>query len=121
MVRARLVKRKDRLMPATTIRPAMRSFSVILTRDVTESVTVSVKAAGEDRAKAAAMALDTVHLKWAVDDGNIWQQPYVTGVDEDADIDPEEEESMDAAQRHEQEQERLCEEYQMRLLDGGTE
>lgn len=104
-------------MPAITTRPTMRSFSVILTRDVTESVTVVVQATNESCATNAAMALDTASLKWAVDDSNVWQSPYVTNVDEDTDLDAGE----DAAQRHEQEQGRLCEEYEMRMLDGGTE
>jgi hypothetical protein len=57
-------------------------FSVLLTRDVTESAKVEIDAANRDEAERLALECDTVALVWHVDDGHEWGLPYVTAVDE---------------------------------------
>ena len=57
-------------------------FSVILTRNVTESAIVQVSAEDESSANTEAMRMDHAALTWAVDDGNVWEPPYITGTEE---------------------------------------
>ncbi|OHC75200.1 MAG: hypothetical protein A3G18_09690 [Rhodospirillales bacterium RIFCSPLOWO2_12_FULL_58_28] len=59
----------------------MPTFRVIVTRDITESAVVEVKAAAEGQAEAAALDtfFDGSELKWKKDDG--LSDPYVTGID----------------------------------------
>ncbi|MBI5121328.1 MAG: hypothetical protein HZA67_10005 [Rhodospirillales bacterium] len=63
----------------------MSAFTIILTRDVTESVAVRIDA--NDREQAEASALDLffsgVALDWKKDDG--LSDPYITGIDQAAD------------------------------------
>lgn len=57
-------------------------FSIILTRNVTESAIVRVSAEDESSANTEAMRMDVSTLNWAVDDGNAWEPPYITGTEE---------------------------------------
>lgn len=60
----------------------MPRYSVIVTRDATESVTIEVAARSEAEAeeKARDEAENNWDLQWTVDDGN-WHQPYTNGAD----------------------------------------
>lgn len=60
----------------------MPKYSIILTRDVTESTTVEVEADTPDQAEALALETDASSVTWAIDDGNVWPDPYVTGTEE---------------------------------------
>lgn len=61
----------------------MKKFTVILTRDVTESVAVEVEAENEEAAKDAALNnTEFGECNFERDEGNIDQPPYVTGCDE---------------------------------------
>lgn len=100
------------------------AFSVILTRDVTESTVVLVRAEDAEHAKSRALALDTAELSWTVDDGNIWQPPYVTDVTAQPNSNltgslKTSQSFHDAAERlaeeHETEQDRMCAEYAERM------
>lgn len=62
----------------------MPRFDIILTRDVTESASVTVRARNAQAAKEKAMALaEAGKLTFETDDGNVWDHPYVTGCDEE--------------------------------------
>ena len=56
----------------------MPRYSVIVTRDATESVTVEVVT--RDEAEAEAKALEMDHSGWTLDDCN-FHQPYTNGAD----------------------------------------
>lgn len=62
----------------------MPTYSVILTRDITESTVVDVQAASSEEAERLAheKLLETTDAVWRVDDGS-WNQSdiYATGVD----------------------------------------
>jgi len=59
----------------------MKIYEVILTRDVTESVMVTVTAENENHAQQ--LALEDVPLTgWEMDDCNDLQDPYTNGADE---------------------------------------
>lgn len=61
----------------------MPSFDIILTRDVTESASVTVRARNAQAAKEKAMAMaEAGKLTFEVDDGNFWDDAYVTGCEE---------------------------------------
>lgn len=60
----------------------MPKYSIILTRDVTESTVVVVEADTPDQAEALALETDASSVTWTVDDGNDWPAPYVTGTQE---------------------------------------
>ena len=63
----------------------LKNYSVIITRDVTESTFVKVAATGPVQAEELAMEKlsKTTGTQWTVNDGS-WDQgsPYATGVDE---------------------------------------
>lgn len=64
--------------------PVKRRFSVIITRDITESCVIEVEAADEDEAREAALELlpYTEEPGWAVDDCSAQSgETYVTGVE----------------------------------------
>lgn len=59
----------------------MPKFELILTRDVTESVTVTITA--ENEGEAAVKAIEhPPELGWELDDGNLNDDPYVTDIEE---------------------------------------
>ena len=62
----------------------MPTYSVILTRDITESTVVDVRAASPEEAERLAheKLLESTDAVWRVDDGS-WNQSdiYATGVD----------------------------------------
>lgn len=63
----------------------MKRYSVIVTRDITESTTVEVEAENGDEAEIAAFetVLNSEDVKWEVDDGSCGNSaPYVTNVEE---------------------------------------
>lgn len=74
----------------------MRTFNVIVTRDTTESATVTVEARNEHEAQAR--ALERAHDADWKQDYNLPQPAYVTDVSE---------EPTDLAVRHEREQRAL--------------
>jgi hypothetical protein len=63
----------------------MPRYSVIVTRDVTESTVVEVEAESPELIEAAAIAklFESVDTQWELDEGS-WNKAdaYVTGVDE---------------------------------------
>jgi hypothetical protein len=63
----------------------MPRYSVIITRDVTESTVVQVEAETPDQAETAAFAKlhGSADIEWELDEGS-WNKgdSYVTGVDE---------------------------------------
>jgi len=63
----------------------MPRFSVIITRDVTESTVVQVEAETPEQAETAALEklLESTDTEWELDEGS-WNKGdvYVTGVDE---------------------------------------
>lgn len=81
----------------------MKTFTVIVTRDVTESVVLTIEAASSEEASDRALFLVDTDLDqdWEVDDGSNYRTPYVTDVTE---------EPTDLAVRHEREQEELTDE-----------
>jgi hypothetical protein len=62
----------------------MARFSVIITRDVTESTIIEVDVEAEEQVEDAALdkLRDCVDAEWRLDDGS-WNQSdvYVTGID----------------------------------------
>ena len=61
----------------------MKTFNVILTRDITESVAVSVTAKDADEAERKALALPQDTLNFVNDDNCPDDEVYVTGCDEE--------------------------------------
>ncbi len=63
----------------------MPRYSVIVTRDVTESTVVEVEAESPEQVEAVALAklFESADTQWDLDDGS-WNKgdAYVTGVDE---------------------------------------
>lgn len=59
----------------------MKTFRVRLTRELTESVDIEVKAESENDAHEKAYEFDTSELIWEADEGNEFV-PYVTNVEE---------------------------------------
>ena len=63
----------------------MPRYSVIVTRDVTESTVVEVEAEPPEQVEAAALAklFESADIEWELDEGS-WNKgdAYVTGVDE---------------------------------------
>lgn len=62
----------------------MARYSVIVTRDTTESTVVEIEAddAGDAEFKAAIFARDNPHQKWERDDtANASRQPYTNGAE----------------------------------------
>lgn len=59
----------------------MSRYSVILTRDTTESTCIEIEAESAEEANEKALQTDPAGLTWTPDDGNIPQPPYLTGTD----------------------------------------
>lgn len=64
----------------------MAQFSIILTRDITESVCISVEADSQENAEAEALAMQDAQ-EWTQDD-NAPQPAYITACEQDADDEP---------------------------------
>jgi surface antigen len=63
----------------------MPKYSVLVTRDITESTDVLVEAKSVEEAEtiALAKARDDVSLEWTIDDGSVHpEDAYVTNVEE---------------------------------------
>ncbi len=77
---------KKALQNATPKIKPLKKYSVIITRDITESTFVEVSATDPEQAenKALEKLSDTTDARWEVDDGS-WDnsQAYVTDVDEE--------------------------------------
>lgn len=62
----------------------MASFTIIVTQDVTQSACVTIKArnAAAARERAIEMAKEG-KLEFNLDDGNLYDDPYITGCDKE--------------------------------------
>lgn len=69
-------------MPKDTQTRAKRCFRFILTRDATESATVTVWADSKDAARDAVLEEEPVTFGWSLDDGNYPPRPYITDTEE---------------------------------------
>ena len=69
----------------------MPLFRNIVTRDVTESVTIVVEAENLEKAndKLTEVAKENLDLKWALDDGNAPPDPYLGDEEATEELDPE--------------------------------
>lgn len=65
----------------------MGRWTVLLTRDTTESVAVQIEAETSDEACAKALGLDVTGLEWTADDRAqpFDEEPYVTACDREED------------------------------------
>lgn len=62
----------------------MPSFTIIVTQDVTQSACVTVKARSAAAAQERAIQMATEgKLEFNLDDGNAYDDPYITGCDKE--------------------------------------
>ena len=60
----------------------MKTYNVIVTRDLTESVGIDVVASSEEEARTIALGMGD-KLSYEIDDGNAPQDPYITQCEEE--------------------------------------